>query len=127
MDAREVEPMAVENVVEKMVEMTEERLRECGVGAPGDVTACVERELAYVLEFCALKEPDEELCAIGVELAVADVLARTADNGGAVKSLVMGDVSVGFEESSATGARELAEKIYRRAIARLAARRGIKW
>lgn len=121
------EKKTLATVVERMVDMTEVRLRECGVDAPGDVTACVERELAYVLEFCALDEPDEELCAIGVELAAADVLVRTADNGGAVKSLVMGDVSVGFEKSTTAVAKELAEKIYHRAIARLAARRGIRW
>lgn len=112
--------------VEKMVELLAVRLLELGVGDAGDCRGDVERERAYALEFCGCEEADDELGAIIVELAAAAVLERSAASDGAVQSLRMGDVQVGFGAGE-DGARGLAAAIYRRAIARMAARRGIKW
>lgn len=113
--------------VERMVELLEVRLLELGASGVQDVAATVERELAYALAFCALEKADDELGKIVVELAAADVLGRGVATDGAVKSMSMGDVSVGYELSAAAAQRAMAEDIYRRAIARLAAKRGIKW
>lgn len=122
-----VEKMTVEKMtVEKMVELLAVRLIELGLGDAGDCREDVERERAYALEFCGCEEVDSELGAIIVELAAAAVLERSVMSNGAVQSVRMGDVQLGFGAGE-DGARGLAAAIYRRAIARMAARRGIKW
>lgn len=119
--------------VEKMVDLLLARLAALGVTDIDEPEADIERERAYVVAFCGLPEigsaMDDELCAICVELAAAAILERVAalDDKGSVKNISMGDVSVGYGESEADSGKRLAEGIYRRAIVRLAARRGIKW
>lgn len=118
--------------MEYMAELLAARLMELQVDeVPGGFEYPLSRELAYVKEFCGVDELDEELSAVCVELAAADILrgnacADSAEEG--VKSLRMGDVAVGYTDGGATDkATALAERIYRRAIGFLAGRRRIRW
>lgn len=115
--------------VERMAELAEVRLLELGLdGFAGDCISDVEREIGYVASFCGQDNLDEELCLIVVELAAASILEREAlAEEGEVKSLGMGDVSVSYARSGAEGRQNLAAMVFRRAIVRLAARRGIRW
>lgn len=118
--------------IERMAELLLARLAELGVDGISEVEADIERERMFVARFCGIAEVggelDEELSAICVELAAARILERQAlGSGDGVKSISMGDVSVGYASSEADSRRGLAESIYRKAIIHLAARRGIKW
>lgn len=115
--------------VERMVELLAVRLLELGLNDDGGGTAAVERERAFALAFCGEEAVDEELAGIVVELAAAAMLEQSAALAadGDVQSVKMGDVSVSYAEGGAAGQKELAAGIYRQAIIRLSARRGIKW
>lgn len=115
--------------VERMVDLLTVRLLELGLNDDGEGTADVERERAFALAFCGGEEVDVELAEIIVELAAASVLERNAAMaaGGDVQSVKMGDVSVRYAEDGVAGQKELAAGIYRQAIIRLSARRGIRW
>lgn len=112
----------------RLTELLQVRLIELGIAADDDVSAELARERAYVLAFCGVAELDEDLSAICVELAAAAILERlAAADKAALKNISMGDVSIGYAQSEAATKKYLAEGIYRKAIAALAAKRGIKW